>query len=102
MSAETPCPLRFGIMCHARGLSQFALDCIHNILDLASPELIILDASNPRQNSAREKLKKSISLNGNLWYLQNRLFPINDIPAHRTKPLDECLRNIPRLPCSVT
>ena len=95
-------PLRFGIMCPARGLSQFAEDCIQNIRDLATPELLILDASDPRRSSAWEKLKKSVSLNGNLWYLQNRLFPIDDIPAYRTKPIDECFPNVARLPCSVT
>src|SRR5215469_17931821 len=102
MPGEPSSPLRFGIMCHARGLSQFALDCVQKILDLATPELLILDTSEPRRSSAREKLKKAVSLNGNLWHLQNRLFPIHDIPAYRTKPLDECLPNVVRLPCAVT
>lgn len=89
-------------MCHARGITQFALTCIENILDLATPALLILDASEPRRSSASEKFKKTISLNGNLWYLQNRLFPVRDIPAYRVRALDDCFPNIPRLTCPVT
>ena len=102
MPAEPSSRLRFGIMCHVGGMSQFACDCIKHILDLASPELLILDTANPRRSSVREKLKRVVSLNGTLWHLQNRLFPIHDIPAYRTKPLDECLPNVPRLRCVVT
>src|SRR6516164_4730911 len=102
MPAEPTSRLRFGIMCHAGGMSQFAFDCITEILDLATPELLILDTSNPRRSSVQEKLKKAVSLNGTLWHLHNRLFPIHDIPAYRTKPLDECLPNVPRLGCAVT
>src|SRR5215469_10389897 len=102
MPAESSSRLRFGIMCHARGLTQFALSCIQNIIDLATPGLLILDTSEPKGSSAREKFQKAISLNGNLWYLQNRLFPIRDIPAYRTKPLDECFPHVARLCCTVT
>jgi hypothetical protein len=102
MPADASTPLRFGVMCHARGLTRFAQNCIQNISDLATPQLLILDTAEPRGNSAAEKFKKAISLNGNLWYLQNRLFPIHDIPAYRTKPLDECFPSVARLCCSIT
>ena len=102
MPADNYSPLRFGIMCHARGLSRFALTCIENISGLATPQLLILDTADPRGSSAAEKFKKAISLNGNLWHLQNRLFPIHDIPAYRTKPLDECFASVARLCCPVT
>src|SRR5579864_641199 len=94
--------LRFGIMCHARGLTQFARNCIQNISDQATLELLILDSSEVRRSSPKEKLKKAISLNGNLWHLQNRLFPVHDIPAYQTTPLEECGPHVARLACAVT
>ena len=102
MPADASSPLRFGIMCQARGLSQFALTCIQNISDLATPQLLILDTAEPGRSSSAEKFKKAVTLNGNLWHLQNRLFPIHAIPAYQTKPLDECLPSVARLCCSVT
>lgn len=102
MPVETSSPLRFGVMCHAGGLTKFALTCIQNISDLAIPELLILDTAEPRRSSPAEKFKKAISLNGNLWHLQNRLFPVHDIPAYRTSPLDDCFPKVPRLSCSIT
>jgi hypothetical protein len=102
MPADASTPLRFGVMCHARGLTQFALTCIQNISDLATPQLLILDTAEPRRNSAAEKFKKAIALNGNLWHLQNRLFPVHDIPAYRANPLDDCFPNVVRLCCPVT
>ena len=89
-------------MCHASGISQFALNCIQKISDVATPELLILDSAEPRRTSTKEKFKKAVSLNGNLWHLQNLLFPVRDIPAYRTTALDTCLPNIARLPCAVT
>lgn len=89
-------------MCDARGLTEFALSCIRNIIDLATPELFIVNPSPPRRSSRKEKFKKSIRLNGNLWHIQNRLFPIHDLPAYRSKSLDECFPNVPRLNCEVT
>ena len=102
MPAETSSRLRFGVMCHASGLTQFARSCIANIADRATPELLILDSSEPRRSSPKEKLRKAISLNGNLWYLQNIVFPVDDIPAYRTKPLDECVAGVARIFCTVT
>ena len=96
-----PPRLRFGVMCHAQGLTQFALECIHLIADLAVPELLIVDASPPRRSGWREKLKKAVRLNGNLWAVQNRLFSSRDIPAYRVTPLEETFPNVPRLACSV-
>ena len=89
-------------MCHVSGITQFALDTIRKISDLATPELLIVDTAEPRLSSAKEKFRKAISLNGNLWYLQDRFFPTRDIPAYRKTALDVCLSNITRLPCAVT
>src|SRR6266849_8733186 len=102
MPPETSLPLRFGIMCHARGLSQFALSCIEKLSDLAVPALLILDNADERRSSPKEKFKKAISLNGNLWHLQNLLFSVRDIPMYRTKALDACLPNVARMSCAIT
>jgi hypothetical protein len=102
MPPETSLPLRFGIMCHARGLSQFALSCIEKLSDLAVPALLILDNAEERHSSPKEKFKKAISLNGNLWHLQNLLFSVRDIPMYRTKALDACLPNVARMSCAIT
>src|SRR5579883_3504327 len=80
-------PLRFGVMCPAQGIKEFALACIEQIQDLAKLELLIVDISPPRSTSWRKKAMKIACLKGNLWLLQNRLFPISKIPA---------------LPCAVT
>jgi len=95
-------PLRFGVMCPAQGIKEFALACIEQIQDLAKLELLIVDISPPRSTSWRKKAKKIACLKGNLWLLQNRLFPISKIPAYRTRPIRECFPNIPALPCAVT
>ena len=94
--------LRFGIMCHADGITQFALDTVQKISDLATPELLIVDTAEPRRSSRGEKFKKAISLDGNLWHLQNRLFPVRNIPAYRTTALESCLAGVPRMACAVT
>lgn len=99
---RTPSRLRFGIMCHTRGLSQFALNCIQHISDLATPELLIVDTLLPRRSNWKEKLNKAVRLDGNFWYVHNSLFPIARIPAYQTKPLEECFPTIPRLNCTVT
>ena len=82
--AELNRPLRFGVMCSANGLTDFARKCISNITrdGLAKPELLIIDETVELPNSARAKLRKSIRLDGNLWYLQQRLFPVSRIAAY--------------------
>lgn len=97
-----PARLRFGVMCHASGLTEFARICIEGISDLATPVVLIVDDAEPRRSTWIEKLNKAVRLNGNLWYLHNRLFPINKIPSARTKPLEESLANVPQLRCAVT
>jgi hypothetical protein len=88
-------------MCSPSGLTEFAQKCIQNITrdGLAEPVLLIVDQSVEKPSSAKEKLRKSVRLNGNLWYLQEKLFPLSKIPAYQTRPLNECLPGLERIDC---
>jgi len=94
--------LRFAVMAHAGGLADFAARAIDAIRDLAEPVLVILDEAPPRRSGWKEKVKKAVRLEANLWHLQNRLFPVQRIPAYRTRPIEECLPGVPVLRCRVT
>jgi hypothetical protein len=94
--------LRYAVMCDASGLPQFARDCVGHIADIAEPTLLIVNDTPPRYTAIKDKLTKAVRLDGNLWHLQNRLFPINDIPAYRKSPLDDCFPGVPRRRCAVT
>ncbi len=91
-----PPPLRFGVMCSASGLSDFSRRCIENITrdGLAEPVLLILDENPPKPSGLTAKLKKSLRLDGNLWYLQSKLFPPSQIPAYRLGPLPAGIERI--------
>jgi len=91
-------PLRFGIMSSASGLSEFARQCINHITrdGLAQPVVLIIDDMEPRRSSLGTKLRKSLRFEGNLWYLQSRLFPLTAIPAYQPGPLPE---GVPRITC---
>lgn len=94
--------LRYGVMCDAIGLPHVARACMEHIADIAEPALLIVNNSEPQYTHWKEKLRKAIRLDGNLWHLQNRLFPIQHIPAYQKRPLDESFPNVPRLVCAVT
>ncbi len=94
-------PLRFGVMCSAAGLTEFARKCIANITrdGIAEPTLLILDESVAVPSPIGTKIRKSIRLEGNLWHLQSKLFPPSRIEAYGTEPLDKCLPGIQRIAC---
>lgn len=94
-------PLRFGVMCSANGLTEFARKCIANITkdSLAEPALLIIDPSVNVPSSARQKLRKSLRLEGNLWHLQSKLFPVPRIQAYQMQPLEACMPGIARMVC---
>jgi len=94
--------LRYAVMCDASGLPQFARACIDQLAGIAEPSLLIVNDAPPQYTSWKNKLKKSVRLDGNLWYLQNRLFSVQDIPPYRKSSLDECFPDVPRLQCAVT
>jgi len=85
-------------MCAASGLLEFARQCIDNITrdGLAEPVLLILDESEPKPSGIGSKIKKSVRLDGNLWHLQSKLFPLPRIEAYRPGPLPE---GVPRIAC---
>jgi len=89
-------------MCGSRGLTRFALTCIKHLSGLAVAGLIIVDPSQPKRSGWKQKLKKAVRLDGNLWHLQNRLFPVAGIPAYRVKPLTECMPGVPQIECTIT
>jgi hypothetical protein len=85
-------------MCPASGLSDFARQCIDHITrdGLAEPVLLILDESQAMPSSIGTKIRKSLRLDGNLWHLQSKLFPLSQIPAYRSGPLPA---GVPRIAC---
>ena len=97
-------PLRFGIMCGASGISEFARVCIEQITKdkLGQPVLLIIDETESTRSSRSEKLRKSLRLDGNLWYLQSRLFPLNRIPAYRTVSLEGPFAGVDLISCRPT
>src|SRR5258705_11155645 len=94
--------LRYGVMCDASGLPQFARACIQQLAGITEPSLLIVNDAPPQYTSRKDKLRKAFRLDGNLWYLQNRLFPVQDIPPYRKSSLDECFHSLPRFQCAVT
>ncbi|MDX2150451.1 MAG: hypothetical protein SFV54_06940 [Bryobacteraceae bacterium] len=102
--STAPRPLRFGVMCKAAGLSDFARRSIAELTRdrLAEPVVLIIDEFVEQPSSLAAKLRKSIRLDGNLWHLQSKLFPPSQIPAYRTQSLDECFAHLPRLQCRPT
>jgi hypothetical protein len=94
-------PLRFGVMCPATGLTEFACKCIDDITRdrIAEPVLLILAENVGGRRSIGAKIRESIRRGENLWHLQTKLFPPSRIEAFRTQPLDECLPGIERIAC---
>ena len=88
-------------MCGESGLNEFARICIQNITrdGLAEPVLAIIDETQSAGSTLVEKLRKAVRLDGNLWHLQSRLFPPNDIPSYRAVALDDCAPAIDRIAC---
>jgi len=95
-------PLRFGIMAPADGLTRFARTAIENITrdDLAEPVVLIVDQTIPKPSGIAQKLKKAVRFDGNLWHVQNKLFPLSEIEAYRVAPLTS--HQLPRLVCEPT
>ena len=96
--------LRFGVMCSVGGINEFALECIKSVTrdGLAEPCLLILDPERPQSSSLSTKLKKAVRFETTLWYIQSRLFPLNQIPAYQQRPLESCLPNVPSIVCVPT
>jgi hypothetical protein len=88
-------------MCPSGGLKQFAVAAIENITrdGLAEPKLLILDEEAPVRSNWKEKARKALRLEGNLWAIENRLRPIPRLPAQRLEPLDSRFARVPRLNC---
>jgi hypothetical protein len=88
-------------MCSANGLTEFARKCIANITKdgIAEPVLIIIDETVELPNSTRAKIRKSIRLDGNLWFLQLKFFPVSQLQAYRNRPLEQCLPGVERIQC---
>ena len=88
-------------MCSANGLTEFARNCIVNLTrdGLAEPALLIIDRDVELPSPLSTKLRKSVRLDGNLWHLQQKLFPLSQIPAYQVRPLDECLPGVDRVEC---
>jgi hypothetical protein len=88
-------------MCSPEGLTDFARNCIDNVMrdGLAEPALLILDGVPPKKSSLGEKARKALKLNGNLWYLQSKLFPQSNIPVFRRTSLDELFPRMDRIIC---
>jgi hypothetical protein len=98
---QTARPLRFGVMCPATGLTEFARKCIGNITrdGIAEPVLLILSENRGGRRPIGPKILESIRRGENLWHLQTKLFPPSRIEAFRPQPLEECLAGIERIAC---
>jgi len=97
-------PLRFGVMCDAAGLTEFARQAIAHVTrdGLAQPVLLIVNEQVAAPSSWRKKLGKSLRFDGNLWHLHERLFPLSNLPAYQRQPLEQCLPGVEKLVCAVT
>lgn len=90
-------------MCRPEGVPAFAVEIIRSLADgnLATPALLIVDSEPFTRSSTAEKIKKGLRLEGNLWHLHSRLFPLREIPAYRVAPLDGVFKDVPQLTCQV-
>jgi hypothetical protein len=93
--------LRFAILCSESGLSKFSLGCIEQLTrdKLAEPALLVVDHSQSTPSTLLAKIGKSLRLDGNLWYLQSKLFPCDKIEAYRKTPLADCFPELNRMSC---
>ena len=97
--------LRFAIMCGESGLSDVAHKCVELITKdrLAEPVLLIVDLSKSTRSSMAVKIRKGLRLNGNLWALQSKFFPVRQIQAYQRSALpDQCFYGVDRLRCQPT
>ena len=103
-SSAARAPLRFAVMCRAGSINGCWVEAVRRLVAATGAELalLILDPEAPTRSGVASKLRKAFTLQGNLWHLHNRLFPLRDIPAHRQLPLTEFGAGVPQRICPTT
>src|SRR5947209_13106042 len=103
MNQNQQSTLRYGVMCGPEGIPAFAAEIVRSLKEgsLAEPALLIVDAEPPARSSAATKIRKALRLQGNLWHLQSKVFPLREMPAYRLSNLDSILQGVPRINCQV-
>lgn len=96
--------LRFGVMCTGAWFDSAFAAAIKEVLKIDGVELglLIVDVSPPRHSSLRERLRNIVSLNGNLWAIYQRLFPLERLPCYQPCDMSTVLARVPRIHVRVT
>lgn len=91
-------------MCTGDRLESAFAAALDELLTLRGVELalLIVDVSPPPRLSLRAKLKRILSLDGNLWAIVRRLFPLRRLPCYRPRDMSAVFAGVPRLHCRVT
>ena len=74
--------LRFGVMCRGEQLESAFAASIDELLKIDGVELalLIVDENPPDRSRLRDRLRKMLSLKGNLWAIFQWLFPLRRLP----------------------
>lgn len=96
--------LRFGVMCAGEQLESAFAASIDELLKIDGVELalLIVDVNPPARRSLRAKLKRVVSLDGNLWAILQRLFPLRRLPCYQPRRMSAVFAGVPRIRCRVT
>jgi len=96
--------LRFGVMCTGDQLEGAFAACIDELLAIDGVELalLIVDANPPARSALSTKLRRAVSLNGNLWAIFQRLRRLERLSCYRPRDMSAVFARVPRIHCRVT
>ena len=96
--------LRFGVMCRGEQLESAFAASIDELLKIDGVELalLIVDENPPDRSRLRDRLRKMLSLKGNLWAIFQWLFPLRRLPSQRPRDMSAIFAGVPRIHCRVT
>jgi hypothetical protein len=91
-------------MCAGEQLESAFAASIDELLEIDGVELalLIVDVNPPARRSLRAKLKRVVSLDGNLWAIFRRLFPLRRLSCYRPRGMSAVFAGVPRIRCRVT
>lgn len=96
--------LRFGVMCAGEQLESAFAASIDELLKIDGVELalLIVDVNPPARSPLRDRLRKMLSLKGNLWAIFQWLFPLRRLSCYRPRDMSAIFAGVSRIHCRVT
>src|SRR5258708_1490804 len=95
--------LRFGVMCAGERLESAFAASVDEVLTIDGVELalVIVDEDPPARTSQREKLTKTVSLDGNVWATFQWLCRLERLPCYRPRDMSAVFAGVERISCRV-